>query len=549
MSIGETIEQVFIAVGLKTDGIQKGMTQAEGMMRAGFKNILANVVAPAMAAFAGGDFIRQMSEEAEEVQRNARLVGMATEEFSAWAAVANRAGIETEEFGDILTDINDKATDLIANDAGAFKELIERGLVTSFVDADGAMKSTQEIVYEISDALKSLGGQEGAGLAKRLGFNDPRMIEFLMQGRSQMRHLTEEMRRNGVYTDADADAAKELKNELADIGRNLRMALLPAFRMVSPLIKTFASGVKFASEHVGALVPAIALLSAIMAGKLILAIKETGMALWHTFGVRGLAVVAILTTLGLLFDDFLTWLNDGDSALGDFWAELFGPPEEARAMFADLWERVKSGLPTLLKFAEVIGIFGGIAIAVNGVISLFSALSALIPIVTAAAQAMGISMSVALGPVGLAIMAVIAALALLVANWDTVRRYGIAALDAIAGKAQEFSAWWNGFTNGLGEAWQSFINFVKGLWDTFAGGVINKALEIKDAVSGWGDKVGEFVARPFSFSEGGGAVDNSTHEATQTNTYNIYGDVGKKTLEAANGAAGGFQSLVTDSNF
>lgn len=512
------VEKMFIAIGLDTKAVDDGMNKLEDNLRAGFGGIMRSVVAPAIAAmgaFSAGDLVQQIGDEAIAIQRYAELLGMSTEQMGAWANAADRFGVGADDLVDVLTDVNDKVTDVVNNDAGPFKELIDNGLIQSFRHADGTLKTTEEIIYELSDVVRSLGGQAGGGLLKRLGFNDPRMLSMMMQGGDALRGLVEQMKEQGTYTDADAELAKEFNRALTDMTHTLKMLLLPVFRVLSPLMVQLARGAQFVADHFAALVPAIIAVAAVMVARMIPAAIKTGKAIMAAFSWKRFGLAAAIVALGLLLDDFITWLNGGESALGGFYDSLFGGVEGAKAFIDELSQ-----------FAEV-------AVWIGGAIAALWGLSQVITIVQGAFEAMTAIMATSFGPVGLAITAVIGALWLLYQNWDTVTKAAAAAwqwlCDILLGA-------WTAVTSTI-DAW--IANF-QSMWAGIQNGLAEAA-----AFFGLGDASA-------SLSLTGGGSPNISNAATQNNTINVYGKADESTINAASGAAEGWfdgGGIVGNSNY
>ena len=67
-------------------------------------------------------------------------------------------------------------------------------------------------------------------------------------------------------------------------------------------------------------------------------------------------VILALAALAAVIEDLIVWLEDGESALDDFWTELFGSPEEAKKLFEDIktavFQFVDESIPKLEEFAQ-----------------------------------------------------------------------------------------------------------------------------------------------------------------------------------------------------
>lgn len=511
------VEKVAIAVGLDTSAVDDGMNKLEDSLRSGFGGIMQSVIAPAIAAmgaFSAGDFIQQIGEEALAIQRYADMIGVSMEKMSAWSTVAEEFGFSADDLVDKMTDLNDAVTDLMHNDSGIFKELQERGLM-QITDSNGQLKSTEDILLELSDTVKALGAQEGTGLLKRLSFNDPRMISMLMQGGDALRSYLAEAEEMGAYQQQDAEMAWEFNRALVKVTHALKMSLLPVFRILSPVLVAVAQGFQLLTKHMAALIPAIIGVAAVMTARLIPSAIKAGKEIAAAFSWRRFGIVSALIALGLLLDDFVTWMQGGEAALGGFYDELFGGVAGAKAFIAELSQ-----------FAEVAAWVGGAILALT-------ALSQILAVLQGAFSVLSVVMSTAFGPVGLAITAVIAALLALWTNWDTVTKSAAAA--------------WQWLCDTLLGAWTAVTStidsWIAGFQSTWAS--IQKGLADAAAFFGFGEASA-------SMSLTGGGSPSISNAATQNNTINVYGKADESTIRAASGAADSFfggGGIVPDSNY
>lgn len=508
------IEKAAIAVGLDLGAVDKGMNTLQNKMETGFTGIVRSVAAPALAALGGlatGDLVKQLGDEAMAMKQYADMVGMSTEQMSAWDGVAQQFGFTVEDLNDKMTDINDAMTDLAHNDSGVFKELQERGLMSIFRD-DGSMKSTEEALLDLSDVVKNLGATEGSGLLKRLSISDPRMISMIMQGKSALQQYLEEQKQIGVYTEEDAELGRQFNVALSNTSRTLKLALIPVFRVLSPLMLGASKVIQLISRHIVALIPAIIAVATVLTARAIPAIILTGRALVAAFSWKKFGIVAAIAALGIALDDFFTYLRGGKSQFTAFWDMLFGSAEGAKAFIDEL-----------SRFAEV-------AVWIGGAIAALWGLSQVITIVQGAFEAMTAIMATSFGPVGLAITAVIGALWLLYQNWDTVTKGAAAAWQWLC---DTLLAAWQGVT-GLIDSW---INNFIATWES-----IKKGIAETKAFFGFGGGGMELAA-------GGDTSSVSNTTAKQENNITIYGDVSKGTVDAATESMNdGFGGMVGNFN-
>jgi len=66
-------------------------------------------------------------------------------------------------------------------------------------------------------------------------------------------------------------------------------------------------------------------------------------------------VIAAIGVLMLLIDDFMTYLDGGESQFGDFWGSMIGWVEENEDALNSLWDMLKAGFGYLVEFGIFVG--------------------------------------------------------------------------------------------------------------------------------------------------------------------------------------------------
>lgn len=123
---------------------------------------------------------------------------------------------------------------------------------------------------------------------------------------------------------------RDVRSGTAQIGASIADLVLPVMVKLANIAKVVLD---FFKEHENFIKTAF-----------IVTIIAMGAALWGALAPilpELLAITAVITGLSLLLDDFTTWLNGGNSALEDFWNEIFGSAEEAKKFFNDIWDLIK----------------------------------------------------------------------------------------------------------------------------------------------------------------------------------------------------------------
>ena len=398
MAQGNVIDRFFIALGLDTKDVEKGIQSTVDTVKGGLKELLVGAVMPAVGALASGALVQQFTDEITQVDRLSKSLGINIEQMQAWQGAVENAGVAGEEIGELFADLNDWMIDAVQNQSGALYEYIEKGWLPAAQKANGEMKSTEQYALEMADALNKLGTQNATGVARQIGIGNAGLVGFLQQGSASISAQLQQIKQLGVYTEQDAKAAQEFAAASRDLFRALKMMLLPVFRAIVPIATAMSKGVQELSKHIRAFIPLLIALGTALTLHLFIpgknvqkqiqwlrvsfkllaraplktiagGIKAIGLALKGFLLNPVTLAIAGLVALGIAIDDFIGWMNGDKNAFGDFWVSIFGSAEnakqvinqfiaEAKAAFNDFKETVKTlwmaVQPFLISFAGML---------------------------------------------------------------------------------------------------------------------------------------------------------------------------------------------------
>ena len=182
MAQGNVIDRFFIALGLDTKDVEKGIQSTVDTVKGGLKELLVGAVMPAVGALASGALVQQFTDEITQVDRLSKSLGVNIEQLQAWQGAAQNAGVQADEIGEIFADLNDWMIDAAVNGSGALNEFIEKGLLPSVTDANGAMKTTEQYAMDLADAFAAMDKQSATGIGRQIGISNAGMVAFLQQG-------------------------------------------------------------------------------------------------------------------------------------------------------------------------------------------------------------------------------------------------------------------------------------------------------------------------------------------------------------------------------
>lgn len=130
---------------------------------------------------------------------------------------------------------------------------------------------------------------------------------------------------------------------------SLKMMLLPVFRALVPFLTNISKIFTEVSKHAVALIPVLSGIAVAvgvrMAGGFLAIAKSIKIAALAAkafiFSPWGAVLMALLA-IGLVLEDFLVWLDDGESAWGEYYEAIFGDTENAKKIFQNLYNTVEN---------------------------------------------------------------------------------------------------------------------------------------------------------------------------------------------------------------
>lgn len=398
MASSETVGEFLIKMGVDADGVDRKVNDVVNNIGNSINNFVTGVLAPAMAGLASLDFFKTMSDDIVQADRLSESLGMNIEKFSAWQNAAELAGVEAEEVASLFSDMNDWKLDFDLNDSGPLKDFIDNGLISGVRDANGEMKKTEDYILEIADALAKMDKEQANGLLVQMGVSDLNMVAWLQQGGDAIREQLELMKKFGTYSEEDAKMATEFSMSIKLLSMGFKKSMLPLFHLLAPILTQIAKKFGDLSAEIQNFIPKIEDISSagenvaqnvqqafsvlynnimafapLLAGvglmKLIDIFKNMATAIKKASIVARAFILSpwgiVLTSLlaiGVAIQEFMKWLNGGDSALSSFFETLFGDTENAKNIldnvyngFMDIVSKFEDNFSQLIPRFEELG--------------------------------------------------------------------------------------------------------------------------------------------------------------------------------------------------
>lgn len=235
-------------------GFEKGLDQAQRTLDAKLKamgdraekagriigsglKLAAAGAAAAVAALAG--LTIAAVNNADQLDELSQKLGIGADQLSKWGYAAKLSGTDLDGLGRGIAILSKNAA--AALDPGSpMGKLFRDGLQIDVTDAEGNLKSIEQLLPEIADRFQRLDNQtlETALAMKVFGKSGTDLLEFLNRGGAGIQELGAELESlGGVISNDTAAAAAEFKDELdrlkqvgAGLGAQLAGQLLPVLK-------------------------------------------------------------------------------------------------------------------------------------------------------------------------------------------------------------------------------------------------------------------------------------------------------------------------------
>ncbi|WP_233141686.1 tail length tape measure protein [Aggregatibacter actinomycetemcomitans] len=363
----QELEQGLIALGLSSENVEKviaklkdAIEQKEKATNNDTESTQENTEAQNDNAESAGNLADKMialwatKYGADGLIQKFELLGISisktTLKFAAFAAAFYATTIGVKNFVDNNLDALDKIKQLsaVTGEAAAgigrgAKSFEQYGL--SAKKANGDVKTSSEILGEISDKMKKMGEQEQIAMLAKLGI-DGSMIQLLRLGNDELREQIElaDKLTLGVGNAENAETAAAFKDNMTQLtqvftamGEYLSLRIAPAISRIierftkwfsenNDLIKAILNGFGRVFSFLFELAGAIDNVVSNTIGWRTVIYTLGAALLWLSrrmilaFATNPITLVlAAISAVFLLVDDFIGYLEGNETALGEFW--------------------------------------------------------------------------------------------------------------------------------------------------------------------------------------------------------------------------------------
>lgn len=374
------IDRLFIAFGVKTEDVEKGMSKAESIITGGLESIQETLM-PFVTGFALAGMVTSFTQGANAISKASNMLGMSMEDLQAWQGAAEAMGAEGEEVNAMLADMNEYLVDMVQFGSGPAVDILNK-LGISATDAAGNIRSATDVLLDMAAAGEKISRQEMLAYGKIMGF-DESVIDLLMQGRKGLEDLLKAQKELAVFSKEDAEIAKQGKIAWNGMTKSLQAVQAVIMRVVLPVLIVLTGwltkAVVWAKQNQPFMIALVMGFALAIIGILIPAIVKLAASGWAAMA-PWLPLIALIMLVALAVDDLWTYLEGGESALEPVWRfferffAFFGTSIEGAkqlwqsacefmaAVFSGNWEQAGQSVVNMFSgfIQMIIGLFEGL---------------------------------------------------------------------------------------------------------------------------------------------------------------------------------------------
>lgn len=306
MALGDTLRNYVVGVGVRDNGVTKGLKQ----MGSSIKDLMGQFGLLAGAAGVGMA-LKNFTDMGMSISNFSNMTGIAVEDISTLGAALERFGGDSESAKNSLQALQQGLSQAEWGQGNLLQTSAMYG-VNIFND-DGSIKNAQQLLMGLADDFQHLTKAQQFTLGQQLGL-DESTIQLLQQGKENIDSILSEVSSQGVIDARQAEEAKKfaleinkLKRNLATLGRSIATSVMPVlqeFTKILTKIVDFLKQFDAATYAIGAGIVALGW-----------TIKNFGNFLKANLPL--MALIAGLTLLFLIVEDIYGYFNGKDSVFGD----------------------------------------------------------------------------------------------------------------------------------------------------------------------------------------------------------------------------------------
>ena len=383
------VDELVTLLSFKTS---PGTEKAIKSIKDGISTLKSEVTKWAAAATAAGAatsaFLLSASDKAIELQKLSQSTNLSTDSLQQWQYAAEAVGASSAAVTSDLESLLKTMSSPIPGELNM--ELMMLGV--SVHNASGQLRGADEVLKDVGDKLNKMSSARAVQWAERVGISNDTLM-LLKQGRQGLSELFEEAQLVGAIIPEDAinrgaelsKSIKTLKTVFQALGNSIALSFAPNLKKVVDNFKQFLINnadfvrqglgvtidgvsrgfgrfwdilVKIKDGFVALLQPMQPFLKNMDAVKVVAGLVTGALAgflaLMAPAIIQFAAIGAAIAGVSLVIEDFITWLQGGESVIGDIvnafsnWMDKFPELKEDLKSVGQVFADVFNAIPGLI---------------------------------------------------------------------------------------------------------------------------------------------------------------------------------------------------------
>lgn len=383
------VDELVTLLSFKTS---PGTEKAIKSIKDGISTLKSEVTKWAAAATAAGAatsaFLLSASDKAIELQKLSQSTNLSTDSLQQWQYAAEAVGASSAAVTSDLESLLKTMSSPIPGELNM--ELMMLGV--SVHNASGQLRGADEVLKDVGDKLNKMSSARAVQWAERVGISNDTLM-LLKQGRQGLSELFEEAQLVGAIIPEDAinrgaelsKSIKTLKTVFQALGNSIALSFAPNLKKIVDNFKQFLINnadfvrqglgitidgvsrgfgrfgdilVKIKDGFVALLQPMQPFLKNMDAVKVVAGLVTGALAgflaLMAPAIIQFAAVGAAIAGVSLVIEDFITWLQGGESVIGDIvnafsnWMNKFPELKEDLKSVGQVFADVFNAIPGLI---------------------------------------------------------------------------------------------------------------------------------------------------------------------------------------------------------
>ncbi|SSN07956.1 lytic transglycosylase, catalytic [Klebsiella pneumoniae] len=325
-NVSDSSADLTITIKNQADETKKAAKKQDDFTKSinnGIKAIGA-LFATIMASSGLSKLISEIQKSNDQLYFLSKNLGMSATEIKKWQNMAEMSGGSADGMAASMSNLSKSLWDLVTiGDSSVLPYF--NALNVGVVDSGGKLRDLDAILLDVADSLSGMSRPQAYNIAKNMGF-DEGTINTLLQGRDAMQEMLDTQRGLVISSEEELEISRQLNKQNAQVRQGWEglKTLLANYLMPSLLkFSEMVTGVlMFLNKNRDTAVTVFKGIGIVLGVLLIPMVIKAATAFLGMFGAIGLVPLALLalgSSLWLLYDDFKKWKSGGESLLGEYW--------------------------------------------------------------------------------------------------------------------------------------------------------------------------------------------------------------------------------------